>query len=289
MKIGIYYAFWEHEWRGDYHAYIDRVADLGFDILEVSCVSLPTDKESLYSLRDHAKDRGIILTGGHGPGPNGSMCSPDPDITANGKRELTGYLRQLELLGASIVGGGLYGYWPADYSKPIHKARDWDIAVKNIREMAHVAADCGVTLCMETLNRFEGYLINTSAECRKFVEEVDHPNVGIMLDTFHMNIEEDSFYDAILTAGDLLRHFHLGEANRRVPGKGRLPWKEIGAALNAISYDGGCVMEPFVMQGGTIGTQIRVWREVEQDISQAALDADAKRSLDFTRYMFSSN
>lgn len=289
MKIGIYYAYWEHEWRGDYHAYIDRVADLGFDVLELSCVSLPKRADELISLRDHARERGITLTGGYGPAGDASLCSDDPAVVENGKRVLTEHLKQLELLEAPIVGGGLYSYWPVDYSKPFDKRKDWDNAVKNIRHMANVAADHGVTLCMETLNRFEGYLINTSAECRRFVEEVDHPNVGIMLDTFHMNIEEDSFYGAIQTAGSLLKHVHIGEANRRVPGKGRLPWKEIGAALNAISYDGACVMEPFVMQGGTIGSQIRVWHELEADTSQAALDEDARRSAAFMRYMLSDH
>ena len=172
-----------------------------------------------------------------------------------------------------------------DYNRPFDKARDWANAVRNVREMSFVAADHGVTLALEVLNRFEGYLINTSAECRRFVEEVDHPNTGIMLDTFHMNIEEDSFAGAIRTAGNLLKHVHLGEANRRVPGKGRLPWREIGNALNEIGYDGACVMEPFVMQGGTVGQQIRVWRELEQDVSEQALDADAKESLQFMRYM----
>ena len=285
MKIGIYYSYWEHEWRGDYHRHIDRVADLGFDILELSCASLPTDRAELISLRDHARDRGISLTGGHGPGVNASLCSDDPAIVSNAKAELTGHLKQLELLDAHVVGGGLYSYWPVDYNRPFDKARDWANAVRNVREMSFVAADHGVTLALEVLNRFEGYLINTSAECRRFVEEVDHPHTGIMLDTFHMNIEEDSFAGAIRTAGNLLKHVHLGEANRRVPGKGRLPWREIGNALNEIGYDGACVMEPFVMQGGTVGQQIRVWRELEQDVSEQALDADAKESLQFMRYM----
>ena len=94
MKLGIFFAFWEHEWRGDYHNYIDRVADLGFDVLEVGCASLPTQKDELISLRNHAKDRGITLTGGHGPGANESLSSSDPAIVENGIKVLSGYPRR---------------------------------------------------------------------------------------------------------------------------------------------------------------------------------------------------
>lgn len=286
MKIGIYFAYWENEWIGNYHKYIDLVSELGFDILEISCASLPDKKDDLISLRSHAKDKRITLTAGYGPTAACDLSSPDPSIARNAKAHLTILLEKLELLDINIIGGGLYSYWPVDYSQPVEKEKRWDIAVKNIREMAHVAGEHGVTLCMETLNRYESYLINTAQECRKFVEEVDHPNAGIMLDTFHMNIEETSFYDAIICAGDLLKHVHLGEANRRVPGKGRLPWGEIGSALRAINYNGGCVMEPFVMQGGTIGKEIRIWRTLETNTSADALNKDAQNALQFIRYVF---
>lgn len=286
MKFGIYFAYWENEWSGDYHAYIDRVADLGFDVLEISCASLPEQNEDLISLRNHAKERGITLTAGYGPTKERDLSSADAAVVNNGKKHLTELLRKLGVLEIKIIGGGLYSYWPVDYSKEFDKKQRWETSVKNIRDMAFVAEDYGVTLCMETLNRFESYMINSAKECRQFVEEVGHKNVGIMLDTFHMNIEEDSFQDAIVTAGDLLRHVHLGEANRKVPGKGRLPWKEIGTALNDISYKGACVMEPFVMQGGTIGHEIRIWREIEKNITQKDLDDDARQSLRFIKSAF---
>lgn len=286
MKIGIYFAFWEHEWGGDYHGYIDKVADLGFDVLELSCVGLPEKKEDLIALRDHARDRGLELTSGYGPSRDQDLSSSDPSVVENGIRYMTNVLKKLEIMDIHVVGGGLQTYWPADYSQPFDKEADWERSVKNIRRMAQVAGDCGVNLCLETLNRFESYLINTAKECRTFVEQVDHPNVKVMLDSFHMNIEEDSFEDAILTAGDLLGHFHIGEANRKVPGRGHLPWASIGKALNQVGYEGACVMEPFVMRGGTIGKQIYVWRDLEPDTSEAALDAMAKESLEYTRKAF---
>ena len=100
-----------------------------------------------------------------------------------------------------------------------------------------------------------------------------------------MNIEEDSIGNAIRTAGNMLGHFHTGECNRRVPGRGRMPWREIRDALKDISYDGTVVMEPFVMPGGTVGKDIKVWRNMIADISETALDEEAKKALEFQRYM----
>jgi D-psicose/D-tagatose/L-ribulose 3-epimerase len=106
-----------------------------------------------------------------------------------------------------------------------------------------------------------------------------------MLDTFHMNIEEDSFGQAIRTAGPLLGHFHTGEANRRVPGKGRLPWREIGDALREIDYRGAVVMEPFVKMGGGIGADIKVFRDLSDNADEAQMDEAARQGLLFSRYV----
>lgn len=136
---------------------------------------------------------------------------------------------------------------------------------------------------MEVVNRFEQFLFNDAAEATQFVKDVDRDNVKVMLDCFHMNIEEDSFYDAIVSTGKYLGHFHVGEANRKVPGKGRIPWNEIGRALRDIGYDGGVVMEPFVCMGGGVGQDIKVWRDLSNNASPEQLDADIAESCAFLR------
>ena len=78
---------------------------------------------------------------------------------------------------------------------------------------------------------------------------------------------------------------HVGENNRRVPGKGRLPWQEIGTALREIGYDGAVVLEPFVMMGGGVGSDIKIWRDLSDNADEAALDEDARRVWRFPRYV----
>ena len=287
MKYGIYYAYWEQEWASDYIPYIEKVAKLGFDFLEIACTPINGySDQQLKDIRQAAKDNGIFLTAGHGPAPSQNLASSDPAIVKNATEFFTTLLKNLEKLDIHTIGGGIYSYWPVDYSKPIDKAGDWARSVENVRKVGKVAADCGVDYCLEVLNRFEGYLLNTAEEGVEFVKQVDLPSVKVMLDTFHMNIEEDSMGDAIRRTRGLLGHFHTGECNRRVPGKGRMPWREIGNALQDIGYEGLVCMEPFVRMGGTVGSDIKVWRDISRGADIAQLDREAAESVAFERYIF---
>ncbi len=286
MKHGIYYAYWEQEWEADYKYYIEKVARLGFDILEIAASPLPNySDQQLMELKDCAENNGIILTVGHGPSIEHNLSSSNPTVRANAKAFFTDLLKKLYKLNVGVIGGALYSYWPVDYTQPIDKKGDWERSVVSVREIAKVAEDCGVKFCLEVLNRFENYMINTAEECVSFVKQVDHPSVKVMLDTFHMNIEEDSIGGAIRTAGSYLGHFHTGECNRKIPGKGRMPWHEIGEALCDIGYEGAIVMEPFVKMGGTVGSNIKIWRDISNGADEAKLDEDARNALNFSRYI----
>ncbi len=288
MKYGIYFAYWEKEWNADQKSYISKVKKLGFDVLEISCAMLKAiSTQELMEMKKMAADAGITLTAGYGPGANENLASANEDVVKNAVAFYTDILKKLEILDIHTLGGGIYSYWPVDYTKPIDKAGDWERSVKNVRTVGKIAGECGVDYCLEVLNRFEGYLLNTCAECKAFVEQVDVPAVKIMLDTFHMNIEEDSMVEAILLAGDRLGHFHVGENNRRLPGKGGMPWYEIGSALRAIGYDKNIVMEPFVRNGGGVGSDIKVWRDLSKGATDEMLDQDAAASVAFLKNVFS--
>ena len=286
MKYGIYYAYWEKQWGADYERYIDKVSALGFDILEISCAGLSelTEKD-IDRLNEARKRTGIILTGGYGPKASENLSSADREITDNGFRFWKDTFPVMEKLGITSVGGGLYGYWPVDYTKPFSKEAELERSISNMRKLADMAAEYGITtMGMEVLNRHEGYLINTSRECVDYVKAVDRKNVKVMLDTYHMLLEENSFTEAIQTAGKYLGHLHAGENNRKVPGQGHMiDWNEIGSALKNTGYNGNIVMEPFVIQGGEVGRDIRVWRDLLEDTSETKLDQEARESLLFLK------
>ncbi|MDP9790475.1 sugar phosphate isomerase/epimerase family protein [Agrobacterium sp. CCNWLW32] len=286
MKHGIYYSYWEHEWSAKFGPYIEKVAKLGFDIIEVAAhhINDYSDAE-LAAIRQSARDNGIILTAGIGPSKTKNLSSEDASVRAAGKAFFERTLSNVAKLDIHTIGGALHSYWPIDYSQPVDKAGDYARGVEGINGIADFANDLGINLCIEVLNRFENHVLNTAAEGVAFVKDVGKNNVKVMLDTFHMNIEEDSFGEAIRTAGPLLGHFHTGESNRRVPGKGRMPWHEIGLALRDINYTGAVVMEPFVKTGGTIGSDIKVWRDLSGGADLAKMDEDARNALAFSRFV----
>ena len=289
MLYGIYNAYWTHEWSANYEYYIPKVKELGFDVLEISCAALTRDYATDAKIRDLKKcadDNGIILTAGYGPTKEQNISSEDPAVVKKAMDFFAMIMPKLEMMDIKVLGGGLYSYWPLDPTLPMDKEKDLERAVKNMKELAKIAEACDVTLGMEVLNRYEGYMMNTCAEGLDFIRRVDSPKVKVMLDTFHMNIEEDNIAAAIRLAGKDLGHLHLGEQNRQVPGKGSLPWQEIGQALRDINYQGAAVMEPFVMTGGTIGSEIKVWRNLIPDLSEEALDRDARGAVNFVRHVF---
>lgn len=284
MKHGIYYAYWEKDWEADYLYYVEKVAGLGFDILEVGAKPLPDySPEQIKQLRNAAKTHNITLTAGYGPVYQHNMASSDPAIRKNAKEWFLRLFDVMGQLGIGLIGGALYSYWPVDFSGGVDKKEDWKRGVEGIKTLAPIAAQYGILMGMEVLNRFENHVLNTAQEGTAFVREVGMDNVKVMLDTFHMNIEEQSFQAAIKTAGNLLGHFHTGECNRMVPGKGRIPWDEIGDALKEIAYDGPVVMEPFVNMGGQVGRDIHVWRDLSHGATEEKLDEDARESVIFQR------
>ena len=287
MKFGTYYAYWEQEWKADYLYYVDKVAKLGFDILEVGAVDIGdmTD-DQIKAIRDRAGEKGISMTAGMGMPKTCDMTSTDPAVRQAGMDRLKKAIVGMEKLGVTLIGGILYSYWPYDYNEPVDKPAAWARAVAGMREVAGFAADHGVTLGMEVVNRFEHYMLNTAEECIQFVKDIDRKNIRVMLDCFHMNIEEDYFGDAIRATGDLLCHFHIGEANRKVPGQGHMDWDDIGRGLRDIGYRGAVVMEPFVKPGGTVGREIKVWRDLSKGADVDRLDAEIAEALQFVKKKF---
>ena len=282
MKYGIYYSYWQDSWSADFVKYIEKAARLGFDILEINASSLAdcSDRE-ISEVKKRVSDNNIILTAGYGPKPEHNVA--DENARSGALNWYKRVFEAMDKLDIRVIGGAIYSYWPVDYSKKINKSEDLRKSIEGTRQLAAIAKECGVTICCEVLNRFENYLLNTAAEAVAFVKEVACDNVKVMLDTFHMNIEEDSFAAAIREVGPYLGHFHLGEANRRLPGEGRMPWTEIMDALIDIDYQGYAVMEPFVKRGGEVEVDIKIWRDLLEDTSEEKLDKAAANSVSFLK------
>ncbi len=130
------------------------------------------------------------------------------------------------------------------------------------RQAAEHAASVGVGLVMEYLNRFECYMFNTMADALAHAGRVDHANFGVMHDTFHANIEERDPIGIIAGSLLFLRHIHISENDRGVPGRGHLPWPDVFAAIRASGYDGWLTIEAFGRALPDLAAATRVWRDL---------------------------
>ena len=280
--VGIYYAFWTREWDVDFVPFVARVKRLGFDQLEVNAGTLARMESSERSrLREEAAMHGIALSYGIGLPPERDVSSLDESVRRAGIEFMKEIISAVGEMGGGMVGGTVHSYWPATPPADLDtKRRILDRSAQSMAELLPVAEQADVVLNVEVINRFEQFLLNTAEEAIEYASRFTSRNLGILLDTFHMNIEEDDLGDAIRTVGKRLRAFHIGEPNRKPPGRGRMPWTEIRAALDEVGFDGPLVMEPFVMPGGTVGRNIGVWRELIPDVD---LDEEARRACEFVR------
>jgi D-psicose/D-tagatose/L-ribulose 3-epimerase len=253
-----------------------RVAEMGFDWIEVPL-------ESLDDL-DHRRGAAIIKAHGLGVsacaamGPDRDLVHPDEAIRENGMAYVRGAISAAQQLGATNLVGPIYSAvgrtWQAT---PEARARDTDLLVHNLRDLAAYAGDHGVVLCLEPLNRFETSFINLAGQAVAVVDRVDHPACRIMLDTFHMNIEEKSIGEAIRAVGPRLQHLHACENDRGAPGSGSVAWNQVAGALDEIGYDGPVVIESFTAEVKSIAKAAAIWRSLAP--TQDALAQDGLRFL----------
>lgn len=162
-------------------------------------------------------------------------------------------------LGASVVCGPLAAP-VGDLRGRGYITAEWESCVLAFKELGQVASEHGLTLALEPLNRFETFFVNTISDAVRLMDAVDQPAVGLLLDTFHMNIEEKSIPAAISQAGSHLKHFHCSENDRGTVGSGHIPWSNVFAALGAINYEGWLVIESFGAAIPELAAAACVWR-----------------------------
>jgi D-psicose/D-tagatose/L-ribulose 3-epimerase len=195
-------------------------------------------------------------------------------------------------LGAKIVGGPLTGNPLVFAGRPPQPvAEDERLArkercVNGLKEAGDYAQKAGILLAVEPLNRFESDVLCTTQQAMELLDAVDHPAVQLMLDTFHMHMEEASIAEAIRLGGKRVVHFQANENHRGFPGTGATDWVDVCRALHEISYSGPVSLEPFRRNDDRFGVPFAQWRAPHEDESErlAASAAFIKSHLTLTEY-----
>ncbi|MBA2667384.1 MAG: sugar phosphate isomerase/epimerase [Trueperaceae bacterium] len=250
---------------------VDHVAALGAEVLEIAVEEPSLVEGAALAAALDARGLGAVVCGAFGPERDVGALDP-----ATRERTLSYLVALFDLaarIGADLVVGPAFGSVGLARPLPPEERRaERDRVVQALREVAPEAASRGVRLALEPLNRFETDRINTARQGLDLCDDVGHDAVGLLLDSFHMHLEEKSSGAALRSAGDRLFHVHASENDRGVPGTGQVAWREIATALQETDYRGYVVIESFTPAVTSIAGAVCLWREVAP--SQDAIAAD---------------
>jgi D-psicose/D-tagatose/L-ribulose 3-epimerase len=264
VRFGASTFIWTSPFGDDQLSLFGRVGGLGFDLLEI-CIEDPS-RVTPSAVRKAASEAGVgvLVCGAFGPGRD--VSDEDQGVRDQAIAYLRTCIDIAAEVGSPLVSGPMYA--TTGVTRMLSddgRRRQWERAVDGLRTAAAYAADCGVTLAIEPLNRFETDLVNTTEQGVRLCRDIGGDNVGLLLDTFHMNIEEKDIGDAIREAGSYVRHFHTCENDRGTPGTGHVEWRDVFAALSDIGYQGDAVIESFTPDNKEIARAVSLWRSLAAD------------------------
>ena len=255
-------------WAGDWTEASARSAAAsaqraGYDYIEM--LMIDPDSIDVAMTKDVLAEYGLFATASLGLSPATDVTSTDLSIVKKGDVLLRKAVDKLHALGSAELCGVIYsnlGKYPGPAS-PENRAN----SIAAMQRLADYAADKGINISLEVVNRYETNIMNTAKEGLKFLESVNRTNAYLHLDTYHMNIEEDGMSAAVLEAGDALGYVHIGESHRGYLGSGNVDFDTFFGALKKIDYKGPITFESFssVVVDPELSNALCIWRNLWED------------------------
>jgi D-psicose/D-tagatose/L-ribulose 3-epimerase len=251
---------------------VEKTAKAGFDLIEFPLMD-PYAFDREHAARELAA-HGIAATASLGLNDTTDLTSPDPAVREAGEKLLAECLDIVDALGSTELCGVIYSAMKKYTSPPTAEGRAASAAA--IGRLADRAADLGITLSLEVVNRYETNLINTGRQALGFLDEIGRDNVRVHLDTYHMNIEESDLIQPVLDVSDRLGYAHIGESHRGYLGSGTVDFDAFFRGLARIGYDGPVVFESFssTVVSETLSNTLGVWRNLWDDGDDLAAHAN---------------
>ena len=270
MRFGVHCRLWTTGWtNADLHL-LDHAKELGFSALEISMGNL--DNIDPPSIRARAEKAGIEIIGAMALGKDHALATPDREMRRRSIEYLKAAAQALREMGGRLFGGMFYAV-PGRFSGRAPSSDELSWIAEGIQEVAVFARGCDVALAIEPVNRYETYLLNTAAQAQALIDRIGEPNVGLLLDTYHMNIEERGIPATILRHSAHLRHLHLNESDRGMLGSGNIDWSAIFVALKQIGYRGIGSIEVFGAPSPQAPAITPIWRQLFASPDQLARDS----------------
>jgi D-psicose/D-tagatose/L-ribulose 3-epimerase len=262
---------------------VARVRELGFDAIELPIEELDGFDPGLAAELIAARGLGVSICAAFPPGRD---LLADAEVITSTQAFLRGCIDVAVTVGAPVVGGPMTAavgrVWRLEpWERPALLAR----LAQALLPVADYAGEAGVRLALEPLNRYETSVVNTADQALEVLAAVDSPVLGVLLDTYHMNIEEKHPAEAIRLAGAHLLHVHASASDRGAPGADHIDWRAIAEALGDVGYAGTLCIEAFTPIQPAIATAAYIWRPVaasQDDLAGHGLAFLRALSADFS-------
>jgi D-psicose/D-tagatose/L-ribulose 3-epimerase len=277
VKFGVSTWLWTSPFQTDTIALFSKIKGYGYDVVEI-----PVEDPALIDVKivkEALKENGLeaVICGAFGTSRD--LTNDDPSFHKTSLDYIESCLEISYDLGAKFFAGPMYSaVGKARLISPEQKKLEWDRAVQNLRIVSEMASKRGLEIALEPLNRFESDLINTAKDVHQLVHDINHPAAKIILDGFHMNIEEPDIESAIKLAGDKLIHLQVSENYRGTPGTGQTRWDAYKRGLEAINYQGVVSIESFTPEVKELAGAVCIWRPLVP-----SQDGFAKEGLEFLK------
>jgi D-psicose/D-tagatose/L-ribulose 3-epimerase len=257
------------------------VSAMGYDEVEV-CIEDPA-RLTAAKVAKAASDEGLSVLVCGAFGPDRDASNEQPGRRQDAVDYLKGCVDFAAEVGSPLVSGPMYATTgQARLLSDYERAAQWGRARDSLAEVAQYAAGSSVRLAIEPLNRFETDLVNTVEQGVRLCDDIGAANVGLLLDTFHMNIEEKDVPAAVRSAGKHLFHIQASENDRGTPGTGHVDWSGLVRALRDLEYQGSVVVESFLPTVKEIARAVSLWRPVAPSMTHLA-----RESVSFLRPLLS--
>tara|TARA_R110002111_G_scaffold153375_1_gene220091 strand:+ start:21272 stop:22114 length:843 start_codon:yes stop_codon:yes gene_type:complete len=259
MKYGLNMLLWTSDVNESHFGLLEQIKGWGYDGVELPIFE--ADEKKFSQVGKKLSELGLECTAVTVCTPEENPISSDAKIREAGLNRLKRMTDMCAASGATHMCGPIHSAL-GEFSGAGRTADEWNYGKETLAKAADYAQKNNVILVCEYLNRFECYFLNCAEDCAQFTREVNHPNLKMMYDSFHANIEEKCITSAVKACVDQMVHVHISENDRSTPGEGGIDWDTTFAALKEVKYDGWLMIEAFGLALPDLAAATRIWRKM---------------------------
>lgn len=280
IKIGVSTWLWTSPFTTDTIALFPKIRAMGYDVVEIP-VEYPDLIDGLTVKRALIENElEAVVCGAFGP--TRDLTNEDPNVHKHCFDYISKCFSLCHTWDSAFFAGPMYSsVGKARMVPPEQRKLEWDRAVTNLTTVCKLASENGLMIALEPLNRFESDLVNTAEDVVRLVKDINHPAAKVMLDGFHMSIEEKDLGAAIATAGKDLIHLQVSENYRGIPGTGQTNWQSLKSGLDKINYKGAVSIESFTPEIKELAGAVCIWKNLADN-----QDDFAREGFDFLNKLF---